>query len=317
MALDQSLLTYGVELAGSWVNMMLYMLELVMCIRYFQRCSRPLPHRIGVGALVLFDTLCTITVNANVFMTFLCLLGKKALTSLSIPTSVMIFLTYLTATCEQLFLCQLYFILTRNRLISLFLAFLAVLHFSFSFAAGIMVQTTPFAEFPTTSFIELPTFTVTASAPLILLLDQFADYFPHRVGAILCALSDLLIAGCLGYEFFKIKTNAASTKSLFGRIYILSIASGAIVASNTLIMMILFLNYNIVFEFFFFCQGRVYALTLLVNFLSGPSSSATSPSHDIPQSSVVFCEHTHPSVFSGMGGTRPPPSIYSHYVRHF
>jgi hypothetical protein len=100
-----------VELASSWVNAMLYMLELVLSLRYFQRSSRPLPHRIGVGAMVVFDTLCTMSVNANVFITFQTFLGQASIVSLFIPTSVTIFMTYCTAAIEQFFLIQLYFIL--------------------------------------------------------------------------------------------------------------------------------------------------------------------------------------------------------------
>ncbi|KAJ7105059.1 hypothetical protein C8R43DRAFT_1047029 [Mycena crocata] len=286
MALNPFLVTYGVELASSWVNMMLYMLELVMCLRYFQRGSRPLPHKIGVGAMFLFDTLCTMAVNANVFLTFQLFFGKGSPTSLSIPTTLTIFFTYLTAACEQFFLCHLYFILTRNRIISLCLAFLVVVHLSFSFAAGIMVQTEPFTE--------KLTWTITA------------------VGAILCAVMDLLISGCLGYEFFKIKTDATSAKSLMRRIYILSVASGAIVATTTLLMMILFLTGNIAFEFFFSCQGRVYALTLLVNFLSGPSSSSNS-SNGETQSSLLFRVDAYPAGFSNTSGKRLAPSIRSNF----
>ncbi|KAJ7696680.1 hypothetical protein B0H17DRAFT_1052730 [Mycena rosella] len=125
------------------------------------------------------------------------------------------------------------------------------------------------------------------------------------VGAILCAVMDLLIAACLGMKFFKLKTNHSSTPSLMRRIFVLSITSGAIVASTTLLMMILFLTGNIAFEFFFSCQGRVYALTLLVNFLSGPSSME----NESPQSSLVFRADAYPTV----GGPGKPASIYSNF----
>ncbi|KAJ6583908.1 hypothetical protein DFH09DRAFT_263543 [Mycena vulgaris] len=218
MPVNPFVLFYGVQLGSSWVNAMLYMLELVMCMRYFQRSSRPLAHKIGVGLMVLFDTLCTMAINANVFLTFETFLHQASFFSLSIPTSATLFLTYSTAAIEQFFLIQLYFILTRNRVISLFLAVLVVVHVGFSFAAGIMVQTAPFT-------LKL-TYTVTA------------------VGAILCAVVDILIAGCLGREFFKLKTAHTSTTSLMRRIYVLSVTSGAIVASTTLLMMILFLTGN-------------------------------------------------------------------------
>ncbi|KAJ6504755.1 hypothetical protein C8R47DRAFT_157560 [Mycena vitilis] len=283
---DQFLVSYGVQLASSWINMMLYMLEIVMCLRYFQRSTyRPLPHQIGVGAMVIFDTVCTISLDANVLMTFLVFFGKESFVALSIPTTLNILMTYFVAVIEQLFLCHLYFIITRKRLVSLCLVFLAFLHLGFSSGAAIMVQTAP---------TERLTDTVTA------------------VGAVLCAITDLQIAGCLGYELFKIRASQSSQSNLLRRVFVLSITSGAIVATTTLLMMILFLKGSVAFEFFFTCQGRVYALTLLVNFLSGTSScSGTSPGSDTQDN--LFRVDAYPVDDSKSGAKQAAPSIYSNF----
>ncbi|KAJ7464736.1 hypothetical protein B0H11DRAFT_2285004, partial [Mycena galericulata] len=235
--LEQVLVSYGVSLASSWFNMMLYMLELVLCLRYFQRSSRPLPHKIGVGALILFDTLCTMAIDANVMATFLLFFGKEPFSSLSIPTSAILFMTYSSASVEQLFLCQLYFILTRNKVLSLFLGVLIVVHLGFSFASGILLQTAPFG-------------------------DQIS-FTANTVGASLCAVTDVLIAGLLGWKFFKMKSYQNSMQGFVRRVYILTVTSGAIVASTTILMLVLFLKGDVAFQFFLYCQGRVYALTLL------------------------------------------------------
>ncbi|KAJ7835488.1 hypothetical protein B0H13DRAFT_2424100 [Mycena leptocephala] len=199
------------------------------------------------------------SVDANVLITFLSFFGKEPFFALSIPTSFNILMTYFTAVIVQFFLCHLYFIITRKRVISLCLALLALVHLGFSFAAAVMIQTAPLS-------LHL-TWTITA------------------VGAITCGVNDLLIAGCLGYELFKMRPSNSSKSSLLRRIFILSITSGAIVASTTLLMMILFLKGSIgkLTRLILSCQGRIYALTLLFNFLSGfssSSSSVTSPSSD-------------------------------------
>ncbi|KAJ7845412.1 hypothetical protein B0H14DRAFT_976254 [Mycena olivaceomarginata] len=272
-------LTYGVELASSWANMMLYMLEIVMCLRYFQRNTfRPLSHKIGVGAIILFDTLCTLSVDAGVFMTSLVFLGKEPFSS-TLSTSFIILLTYSTAVIEQFFLCHLYFIITRKRAVSLFLVLLGLIHLGFSFAAAIMLQTAP--KNPSVDSI-------------------------ISVGAIICGVTDLLIASCLGYELFKVRRSHNSNSSPLRRIFILSITSGTIVATTTLLMMILFLKGSIAFEFFSACQGRVYALTLLFNFLSGTSSSsaATTIANGHQNGLAAIYE-------SRAGGARPAASIYS------
>ncbi|KAJ7740239.1 hypothetical protein DFH07DRAFT_839328 [Mycena maculata] len=279
---EEFVLSYGVQIASSWVNMMLYMLELVMCLRYFRRSSpsRPLVHKFGVGALILLDTACTMAVDANTFETFLLSLGKESFFSLSVPTSVTIFMTYSTASVEQLFLCHLYFFLTRNRITSMFLVVIVVLHLAFSFASGILLQTADLGNpWPFTTNI---------------------------VGAVLCAVTDVLIAGLLSWEFFKIRPSQNSQRRLIRRIYILCVTSGAIVACTTILMLILFLKGDIAFQFFFSCQGRVYALTLLANFLSRPSFSGTSSTSNEARDRV----DVHPGPL-GSARKSPPPSLYS------
>ncbi|KAJ7838861.1 hypothetical protein B0H14DRAFT_1079331 [Mycena olivaceomarginata] len=102
------------------------------------------------------------------------------------------------------------------------------------------------------------------------------------VGAVSCAATDVIIAASLSWKFWTMMAGTArkaSTRSLIRRILILTVSSGAICAGNTLLMMILLLRGSEFFEFFFSCQGRVYALTLLGNFLVGipgrtPNNSA-------------------------------------------
>ncbi|KAK7022162.1 hypothetical protein R3P38DRAFT_2959722 [Favolaschia claudopus] len=250
MAAGQIAISYGVQITASWFNMLLYTLEIVMCLRYFQRSAfRPVPHKIGIGAMLLFDTICTIAVDAQVFVTFLIFIGKEPLESLKVPASLSIFFTYCTAVIEQLFLCHLYFILTRKRFVSIFLAALGLTHLGITFGAA-----TWLVKDPANPFI----------------------YKLTAIGAIACVVVDLLIALCLGYEWFKIRRSRSSNSNLLRRVFFLSITSGGIVASTTLIMMILFLKGSIGWDFLFSCQGRIYALCLLFNFLSGSGSSSSS-----------------------------------------
>ncbi|KAJ6601931.1 hypothetical protein DFH09DRAFT_1126117 [Mycena vulgaris] len=294
MVANQFVVAYGVQLASSWVNMMLYTLELVVCLRYFQRSSRPLPHKIGVGAMVLCDTLCTMAIDADVFVTFELFVKKASFQDATIPASSTVFMTYCTASIVQLFLIHLHFVLIRNRVVSAFLVFFVTLHLAVSFAAGIMI----FTEFFTA---------------------QHLVYTVAAAGAILCGLTDILIAACLGTKFFnfKLKYRHGSTPSLIRRIFILSLTSGAIVASTTILMITLFVTNNIAFDFFFSCQGRVYALTLLVSFLS--DSSPNSRQSGKGESSILFRADALPIRISTGGVQKsPPPSIHSsRMVRHF
>ncbi|KAJ7726595.1 hypothetical protein B0H14DRAFT_3519042 [Mycena olivaceomarginata] len=40
---------------SSWANISLYTLEIVLCVRYFMRPSRPLAHRIAVSVMLFAD----------------------------------------------------------------------------------------------------------------------------------------------------------------------------------------------------------------------------------------------------------------------
>ncbi|KAJ7274070.1 hypothetical protein C8J57DRAFT_251439 [Mycena rebaudengoi] len=292
--LDFLVISYGVQLSSSWVNTMLYMLELVLCWQYFQRSSRPLIHKIGVGAMVFFDTLCTMAICGALFLTYLQTVGRATFTATLFPVSATIITTYASASIEQLFLCHLYFILTRNKVISILLVLLVLLHTAFSWAAGIMLMHGRIA-FSLTSRIT-------------------------AVGAISCAVTDIFIAGCLGYQFFGMQPDGPriSGKSVIRRFYILSLTSGVIVATTTLLMMILFLKGSVAFEFFFYLQGRVYAVTLLGNFLTSPANGPRSNSAGISEklvSTVAFRTYSQPGVTDG-SVKRPAPSVFSTYVRH-
>jgi hypothetical protein len=96
-------------LASTWLNISLYTLELVLCRRYFKRRNRPLLHRIGVSAFILFDTIGTVTVCVNACIVVLAIPLGGNLVALLAPTSVLIFMNYCTAAVEQGILCHLFF----------------------------------------------------------------------------------------------------------------------------------------------------------------------------------------------------------------
>ncbi|KAJ6622581.1 hypothetical protein B0H10DRAFT_1944492 [Mycena sp. CBHHK59/15] len=231
-------------LTASWCNIGLYTLQLVLSRRYFQRSSRPVLHQIGVGALVVFDTLCTVGVCADVYLSVLVFPEDPDSVTLLKPLSAIIFMTYSSAMVEQAFLCHLYFVLTQNITVTAFLGLLILVHTGFSFASAVLLLTTK----------EVLGF----------------SFLTTTIGAITCAATDIFIAISLGIKFWRMiqplnKEN--SMRSSVRRILILTLSSGAIVASNTLIMMILLLKINPAFSFFFYCAGRVYSVTILGNFL--------------------------------------------------
>ncbi|KAJ7231108.1 hypothetical protein C8J57DRAFT_1385556 [Mycena rebaudengoi] len=80
-----------------------------------------------------------------------------------------------------------------------------------------------------------------------------------------------MIAAALLYTFIRMDVSAfrGSTHSLLRRLIALFFSSDVIVASGTILSMILMLNGKSAYLLFFYSQGRVYALTILGNFAVG------------------------------------------------
>ncbi|KAJ7931062.1 hypothetical protein B0H13DRAFT_2309060 [Mycena leptocephala] len=151
------------------------------------------------------------------------------------PFAIKLITTYVSSVISQLFLCNLYYTFTGNKIVAV------------------------------------------AILPLIFVHDVTL----FRVGAVSCADTDAIVAACLGWKFWTLMARATPenrAKTLLGRISTLTVSSGAICASNTLLMMLFLLtgSEGQVFYVFSSCQGRVYALTILGNFLLGmPARSAS------------------------------------------
>ncbi|KAJ6622595.1 hypothetical protein B0H10DRAFT_2013418 [Mycena sp. CBHHK59/15] len=234
-------------LVSSWLNMCLYIVEIGLTIQYFQRSSRPFLHQVGVVSLLLFDTVCTIGICAQTYLKFPvspCIVNDVPLKDLLWPVTLKLVSTYSTASIEQLYLCSLYFALTKNRVVTGGLFILILVHLGFSYASAILVLTTKL--FWTSAFTT------------------------SKVGAITCSATDMLIAACLCWKLFTMDSSCVvgrSTHSLVRRLMVIILTSGTIVASVTGVAMILLVKENPAFEIFFNIQGRVYTVTILGNFL--------------------------------------------------
>ncbi|KAJ7480201.1 hypothetical protein B0H11DRAFT_2233330 [Mycena galericulata] len=272
-------------LAASWLNCMLFSLEVVLVVRYFQK-PRPRLHQLGVGAIFAFDTVCTVAVCAQAYLVvlvFACTPDHFFPMATLRTLSVILFMTYATASVEQMYLCYLFFALTKQRFISVFLVCCIALHLSALYASGILIiqQQNPGG----------PAFTTT------------------KIGAISCAATDILIAAALLHTFTRMQSTSAvrvSTRTLLRRLMVMSFTSGVAVASTTSLTMILLIGGNPAYALFFFCQGRVYAVTILANFLVGiptppPTQTMSNTRAGSAVTNVVFRVDYHSSG-DGPGG---------------
>nr|GAT53073.1 predicted protein [Mycena chlorophos] len=238
---------------ASYLNMVLYTTEIGLVIRYFKRPCRPRLHKTAVGIMLTADTLCTVALCVNVAVRAVVVSTPENAQRALAPFSVTIFTTYISATIEQLFLCNLFYLLTHNRAVGVLLLVMIVIHVGFSWASAILT-----AIHGTTNGMSL-----TMSI----------------IGTVTCAATDITIGSALSWKFWTMmerspldqRDSAGRTGvyKLVHRTLVLTVCSGVIVASTTLIIMIFLLNSSLGFIFFWTCQGRVYALTLLGNFLVG------------------------------------------------
>ncbi|KAJ7240386.1 hypothetical protein B0H12DRAFT_1326430 [Mycena haematopus] len=268
------------RLAASWINCILFVLEIFLMNWYFRLPSKPLFHRISVGAILAFDTVCTFAIYIRVYLVVLVipcqshgLFVRSSLQTLA----VIIFTTYSTASIEQLFLCYLYFTLTQRRVITGFFVFSVAVHLAFNYLSAILI--------------------LVNNSP------QGWAFLSSKIGAISCAVTDIMIASALTYSFIRIERNLVvrvSTRSRLRRLMVLTFSSGVIVASVTLLVMILLIKANPAYSLFFYAQGRIYALTTLCNYLAGVPNKSTEPFPTNPPGSiitaVVFHNDTDPSI---------------------
>ncbi|KAJ6502689.1 hypothetical protein C8R47DRAFT_1316698 [Mycena vitilis] len=126
---------------SSWVNIALFTSELVLCGRYFARPSRPLVHKIGVALLVFADTVCTLAISIDVCLAVLRLPIENP-RLLVVPTTVEIMSTYISAVVAQLFLCNLFYVLTGNKIVAGAIFVLIFVHLGFSWASAIISNQT-------------------------------------------------------------------------------------------------------------------------------------------------------------------------------
>ncbi|KAJ6611403.1 hypothetical protein B0H10DRAFT_2056533 [Mycena sp. CBHHK59/15] len=229
-------LYYGVLLAGSWINMALYTVEVVLCFHYMQKWKLQRAYKYGFWFLLLNDAVATIAVCTNVF--FNLAQGTVGEGHGSVPTVLMS--TGISAFMEQIFLIYRYWKIAQSAIVSVFLILIVVAHVRCSFS-----------------------FT-----------------------ALVCTCADVAIAVSIVWSLRAIKPMWRSTQHLIRMLVLNTMTSGAVVATVTLLSMVTIIMHGveaIIFSLFFASMGRVYSLTILVNFIVRNSHQSVANSMHISE----------------------------------
>ncbi|KAJ7189512.1 hypothetical protein GGX14DRAFT_609088 [Mycena pura] len=154
-------------------------------------------------------------------------------------------------------------------------------------------------------------FISTCSSALIEQLYLIRRYW-KVIAAIICAVTDVLITFITVFTLRGIDTVWRSTQQLIRSVCVKAIASGAVVASVTVLALVPTFytgNNRFIFDLFLLVTGRVYSLTIVVNLIhcathAAPTNSLRiSDSHGMrptkPESSIVLAS------FHSSTGTQP------------
>ncbi|KAF9258640.1 hypothetical protein L218DRAFT_713844 [Marasmius fiardii PR-910] len=247
-AFDKSL---GGLMAGTWVNSYFFMVELIMCYKYFTRCrSDPAWLKTIVVITLLIDIVSTIDHYAMVYMYTITHWGDEIFLkrqywspSQKKPMPVYLVTTGASAWIVQQFLIFRFWLLSRNRIITPFLMLTSIAAF-----AGAIVTAVVIVKHPTYS-------------------ERTAADTPVTIWLVASAGSDILIAAILIYTLQRIKTPFRKTQTLIKRLTILAIQTGSPGSVVATVGLIVYLNdnENNISVGIAFSLGRIYALTMLHN----------------------------------------------------
>ncbi|KAJ7672937.1 hypothetical protein B0H17DRAFT_1208511 [Mycena rosella] len=175
-----------------------------------------------------------------------------------------IFTTGVVAALVQSFLAARYWLLTRNKFITLTLFFFITVAAGGAFACGVATAISP--EYT----------------------DRRKAIIPGTTWLIAEAVTDISIASALVFEFMKVKSSFKEIRSILNRLVAQTIQTGTAGASIALAACVAFLvnKESNVPTGIAYCLGRVYCITMLANvnsrntgktFSGGGTSSGASP----------------------------------------
>ncbi|KAF7348258.1 hypothetical protein MSAN_01779400 [Mycena sanguinolenta] len=263
MGAQNSRVSVSCLLAGSWLNTVLFTLELVYCVIYMRRWKLSCLFYYGFVLFLVNDSLGTLCVYANLFLTVVEMVQEPLW-----PIDALLISTGLSALIEQTFLVHRYWMVTKNTIWSAFIMLLVVAHISLAIAAVALGG--PYKDFAIHKGLTIVRLSLTCSNNMHgcgrpdrtehgLVFDWIWTHL--GVHEIVRRLPFLFDEGAIDAR--------ALVSSLVRSVCINALATGAIVATVTVLAMITLLvrplNPNI-FGLFFVIMGRVYSLTILVNF---------------------------------------------------
>ncbi|KAF5340083.1 hypothetical protein D9758_013145 [Tetrapyrgos nigripes] len=235
----------GTTLIGTWVNVMLYMLEIIQIYKYFTHyySSDRRVFQVAVIIVFLVDTVCTIAECAAFYLYSVVHWGEPDyMNGMPWPIPVYVASTGITALIVQVFMLHRFWVLTRRVALACGIALMVI-----TALVGSMMVAALTGKYSSNS-------------------QRFRTIVPAHVWLISSAAADIVIAIALGIQFASTEIPSVS-KRLGRRLAILSLKTGTITSVFAVASTIVYATNrqtNAIFTICF-CIGRLYSLTLLYN----------------------------------------------------
>ncbi|KAJ7160075.1 hypothetical protein C8R46DRAFT_1106893 [Mycena filopes] len=292
-------------LLGSWLNTVLFTLQVVLSLFCVRRWAMRRALRGGLLLVVLNDAFGTLAVFVNAYR--FVVEGQE----FGWPVGVLLVSTSLSALIEQAFMVYRYWKLVRHTAWSTVILLLAVAHTVLTVSAVGLGE--PQKTFAIAYGLDMTT-----------------------VAAIICTVVDVLIALSMVWTLSGIDPVWRSTQHLIRAVCIRALTTGAVVATVTILAMVTLILRSpdrIVFDIFFSIMGRVYSLTILVNFIQQNRQLAAANSLQMTENNLrpspvsvvvgslmrasprlwcrpsITCLLHHPASFADVHETRRTPEV--------
>ncbi|KAJ6461806.1 hypothetical protein C8R45DRAFT_1028019 [Mycena sanguinolenta] len=283
----------GALLVGTWANSILYTVEVFQAVYYYRHFKNDdWKLKLLVSSIITIDSVSMIANYASVYLVYSAYLENQYWFD-----PLYLFSTGVVAALAQSFLAARYWLLTKNKFITLTLFFFIIVAAGGAFACGVTLSIFP--EYANRAKATIPATTWLISE----------------------AVTDISIASALLWEFRKSKSSFEKTKSLLNKLVAQTIQTGTAGATIALAVLVAFLENkeSNVPTGIAYILGRVYCITMLANLNSrkrGKTWSTWASSSGVfytliqnqRQIILSFCHGYADAVYPGQGPPDDSPA---------
>ncbi|KAF9530253.1 hypothetical protein CPB83DRAFT_892863 [Crepidotus variabilis] len=242
------------HLAISWINALLFTLEIILAVYYLSHYTAKLSVKCLIYGIMAVDSLLLLTTFTSAWVVLIqddLQQGYNPRASLwTVPLST--FLLATLAVTQELLLVSRFHALSRAFAITIILLLLIGAHAILSLYSGFYVITQPS-------------------------LDPNFERFANKASMILAALAslvDTVIPLAVSWQLYKV---SLPRERSFRDVLLNAVSCGGIGGLVRLILLVLFFTKSGVFYVLVNIMGRIYVITLLVNLLIGRKTMSTTP----------------------------------------